>query len=151
MKKLLILSIFMMFSSALFAQATEPGTLADAPMMQGMEQMQARMQAMRAKMAQIQATEDPEERQRLMREHMQSMHESMTMMSEMMGGAMAQGQMEQCQQGDGECRMDQMEKQQQMMGQRMGMMQEIMQQMLERTIPGQASESAEGENHEEHH
>lgn len=119
------------------------------------EQMQTRMQAMREQMARIHATEDPEERQRLMQEHMRSMHEGMMMMGRMMGGPGAQEPMRQCQEGDTECRMSQMQMQQQMMGQRMGMMQQMMEQMMEQMMQGGASDTPEatpeGESQEEHH
>jgi hypothetical protein len=57
-----------------------------------MPQTQSQMQAMREQMARIRAAADPEDRQRLMPEHMHSMHEGMMTMNEMMRGAMAPGQ-----------------------------------------------------------
>lgn len=53
------------------------------------EGMQARMQTMRETMQKIQDTEDPAERRRLMREHMQQMHGAMGEM----GGMGHQGDM----------------------------------------------------------
>jgi hypothetical protein len=87
-------------------------------------------------MEQIQATEDPEERRRLMQEHMQNMRQGMMMMDEAMRGPMVRdggggAPMRQCPQGDTECRMEQMQMQQRMMGQNMGMMHQLMQQMME--------------------
>lgn len=99
---------------------------------QMMEQLQAHMHTMQEQMARIQATEDPEERQRLMQEHMQSMQESMKMMGQMMQGSTGQGaQAQQCPQNDTACQLNQVQMQQRMMGQRMGMMQQMMQQMME--------------------
>jgi len=156
--------LFVVLSSlplVLAAQAPDEQSETDTGTMPQMQQMQSRMQAMHEQMARIHATEDPEERQRLMQEHMQNMHEGMTMMGQMMRGPMAQGQTRQCQQDDTECRMSQMQMQQQMMGQRMGMMQQMMEQMMEQMMQGrvlgtpEAPEApdagAEGESHEEHH
>jgi hypothetical protein len=77
--------------------------------------MPADMKRMQEQMAQIRASTDPKERQRLMGEHMKTMQESMGKMSGMMGGgkSMEPGQ-----------RM-------QMMERRMDMMQMMMQQMME--------------------
>ena len=52
----------------------------------GMQQMQGRMQDMQVLMDRIRKTEDPQERERLMSEHMQSMQQAMTMMAGMMRG-----------------------------------------------------------------
>jgi hypothetical protein len=106
-----------------------------------MQQMQTRMQTMRDQMARIHATEDPEERQRLMQEHMQSMHEGMMMMGQMMRGPMSQGEKPQCRQADTECRMNQMQMQHQMMGQRIAMMQQMMEQMMEQMMQRRAGET----------
>jgi hypothetical protein len=51
---------------------------------QGMLQIEARMQHMQRLMDRIQKTDDAQERQRLMQEHVQSMQQSMTMMRRMM-------------------------------------------------------------------
>jgi len=102
--------------------------------------MQARMQEMQALMERIRNTSDPQERQRLMTEHMQAMHEGMTMMGRMMGGGMmggpgaGAGSRGECAQNDTECRMRQMQDEQRMMGERMGMMQMMMQQMMDQMM-----------------
>jgi hypothetical protein len=149
----LVASAFL--ASYAVAQAPDEQSQSDIVAMPQMQQMQSRMQAMREQMARIHATADPEERQRLMQEHMQSMHEGMMTMNEMMRGAMAPGQARECQQTDTECRMNQMQTQQQMMGQRMGMMQQMMEQMVEQMTQGQTPEApggtSEGEGHQEHH
>jgi hypothetical protein len=134
------------------------------PQVEQMAQMQKNMDAMHEQMARIHATQDPQERQRLMHEHMQNMHQGMMMM-----GQMGQGEAPRpCAAGDTECRMNQMQTQQQMMGQRMGMMQQMMQQMMEQMAAGQATEpagsaeapasptapaapDADAEGHEQHH
>jgi hypothetical protein len=143
-----------LLASYAVAQAPDEQSQSDIVAMPQMQQMQSRMQAMREQMARIHATADPEERQRLMQQHMQSMHEGMMTMNEMMRGA-TPGQERECQQTDTECRMNQMQTQQQMMGQRMGMMQQMMEQMVERMTQGQTPEvpggTSESENHEEHH
>ena len=53
-----------------------------------MQQMQGRMEGVRQQMERIHATDAPEERQRLMRAHMESMYQGMQMMGQMMGGSM---------------------------------------------------------------
>jgi hypothetical protein len=133
-----------------------------------MAQMQRNMDAMHEQMARIHATQDPQERQRLMHEHMQNMHQGMTMMGQMMGPMGQGGEAPRaCAEGDIECRMRQMQMQQQMMSQRMGMMQQMMQQMIEQISAGQATEpagpaetasptapgvpDAEAEDHAQHH
>jgi hypothetical protein len=150
MNRSLVFLAFTLLSLGGLAQESEQDTQA----IPSTEQMQARMQGMRALMEQIQATEDPEERRRLMQEHMQSMRENMMTMGQMMGGRMGQGRgpgagpgvggapMRQCQQDDAQCRMDQMQLQQSMMGERMAMMQQMMEQMMLR----QGLASAEAEN-----
>ena len=84
--------------------------------------MPADMKRMQEQMAQIRASTDPKERQRLMGEHMKTLQESMGRMGGMMGGgkAMDPGQ-----------RM-------QMMERRMDMMQMMMQQMMEHESAGMA-------------
>lgn len=153
MKKLLLAGCLSLLSLAAFAQDSEQSN--GAGMNPQMQQMQARMQAMRAQMELIQATEDPEERARLMQEHMQSMHAGMMMMGEMMGGGMPDEQVQQCQEPNTECRMNRMQMQQRMMGQRMGMMQQMMQQMMEQmmqqSMQQQPPDGGAAENHEEHH
>ena len=155
MSRALLFSVLVFLSLGGLAQESEQEGTQPTPQTEQLRQMQTRMQGMREQMARIHATEDPEERQRLMQEHMQSMHEGMMMMGQMMRGPMAQRQPRQCQEGDAECRMNQMQMQQQMMGQRMGMMQQMMEQMMEQMMQGGVSDTpeatAEGESHEEHH
>lgn len=112
------------------------------PMM--MQQMHERMQMMHQKMEMIHATEDTEERKRLMHEHMRSMRSAMEMMGRMdgpmmepgqMGGAggVHQHQMQKCSDETAQCRqMNVMAHRQGHMEQRMAMMQMMMQQMIER-------------------
>jgi hypothetical protein len=61
----------------------------------GMGSMQEHMQAMHEQMARIQATTDPQEKQRLMKDHMEKMQAMMAMMTKHMGGmgGMQQGSM----------------------------------------------------------
>gem|GEM_PF-238701 len=59
-------------------------------MMGGMP-MHQQMQAMREQMQKIHATEDPQERHKLMQEHRQSMHDMMKMMHGMMAGQSMMG------------------------------------------------------------
>ena len=143
MSRALLFSVLVFLSLGGLAQESEQEGTQPTPQTEQLRQMQTRMQGMREQMARIHATEDPEERQRLMQEHMQSMHEGMMMMGQMMRGPMAQRQPRQCQEGDAECRMNQMQMQQQMMGQRMGMMQEMMEQMMEQMMQGGASGTPE--------
>jgi hypothetical protein len=154
MSKSLLFSALAIFSMAALAQEPDQSTQ-PAPDTEQMQQMQTRMQAMREQMARIHATEDPEERQRLMQEHMQSMHQGMMTMDGMTRGPMAEGQTGQCQRNDAECRMDEMQMQQQMMGQRMGMMQQMMEHMMQHMVQGDATGTPEGtpedESHEGHH
>lgn len=119
--------------------------------------MQQRMQLMHEQMQRIQGAEDPEERHRLMHEHMESMHEGMMAMRESMQGH-AEGREQQCPRGDTQCQVDRLQMQQQMMGQRIGMMQMMMEHMLEHMrLEGDMMERAgsggepDPEAHEEHH
>lgn len=108
-----------------------------------MQQMQARMEAMHQQMEQIQATSDRAQRQRLMREHLQSMQQGMTMMGEMMHGGPPESSA-QCADGDTSCRMEQMQSRQEIMNQQMGMMQQMIQQMVEQQMmQGPASEEGD--------
>ncbi len=125
--------VLIALSSFAFVCGAQPANDNQAPPQAapGMQKMQGPMHDMQALMDRIHKTEDPQERQRLMREHMQSMQQGMMMMGQMMraqGDAPAQGR--ECAQGDTECRMQRMQDQQQMMGQRMGMMQMMMEQMM---------------------
>jgi len=76
------------------------------PMDAHMSQMHTNMTLMQSQMDTIRATTNPQERQKLMQTHMQTMQESMAMMRDMM-------------------------KHHQMMQERMGMMQTMMDQMLQ--------------------
>ena len=150
-------------SSAAFAAAAQqpdagpdsPATPPQSQQMQ-MQQMESRMEAMRTLMERIRNTEDPEERQRLLDEHAQSMQKGMMMMGEMMrgqGGGPVQGG--QCAQNDTQCRMQGMQGQQQMMGHHMGMMQMMMEQMMgqmmQREAQPPAGEAPQTQGHAEHH
>jgi hypothetical protein len=153
----LLFVLWMSLSLALMGQVRaqqSQSETATPPQAEQMQQMQSHMQTMHEQMARIHAATDPEERQRLMQEHMRTMHEGMTMMGCMMG-PMAQGPAQQCQQGDNECRMDQMQMQQQMMGQRMGMMQQMMEQMMEIMMQAQEPATAPSgdaeQSHDSHH
>ncbi len=84
-----------------------------AGMMDNMNKMQEQMQ-------QIMRTQDPTERERLLKEHMQAMQQQM----KMMGGGMMMG-------GDKPANRMPPEKRMQMMEQRMDMMQKMMEQMLQ--------------------
>ena len=142
------------FAFACAAQPPSDGQpSAQAP--PGMQQMQGQMQDMQALMDRIHNTEDPQERHRLMREHMQSMQQGMTMMSQMMRGpGDVPVQPRECAQADTECRIQRMQGQQQMMNQRMSMMQMMMEQMMGQMTQRDAEEPATkpaNENHEAHH
>ena len=97
------------------------------------QQMQSSMQAMHEEMARIHASQDPAERQRLLQEHMQSMHQGMMVMGQMMGpmGMGPRGPTQQCGQADAQCQIGQMQRQQEAMGQRMMMMHQMMGQMMQ--------------------
>ena len=95
---------------------------------QQMQQMQAQIAAMRALMMQMRNTQDPAERQRLLREHMQSMQQGMTMMGHMMmPGA---GPTAQCAENDEQCRLREMSAHTMMLEQRLSMMQQMMEQLM---------------------
>ncbi len=87
----------------------------------------AQMKKMMAQMERIKATEDPEERARLMREHMDSMQQAMKAMRAGGSGMMHMKEcpMKRASGGRAADRMDMMEK-------RMDMMQMMMEQMVER-------------------
>ena len=90
-------------------------------MMAGMEKMQQQMQR-------LMQTQDPKDRDKLLKEHMQTMQEQMKMMSGMMGqGMMKDGGMAGGAKGGQGMPTDQ---RMQMMEQRMDMMQKMMDQML---------------------
>ena len=102
-----------------------------------MKKMQENMKKMRAQLDKIQKTKDPELRQKLMMEHMQTMHENMMMGRQMMMdtcsmkdgemmGPMMHGMMDEGEAGRSpDAMMDRMNK----MEKRMDMMQMMMEQM----------------------
>jgi hypothetical protein len=149
--------LFIALSSLAFACAAQPANENQVPSQASpdMQQMQGRMQDMEALMDRIHKTQNPQERQRLMSEHMQSMQQSMTRMGQMMhaqGDAPVQGH--ECAHSDTECRMQRMQGQQQMTNQHMGMMQMMMEQMMGQMMQRDAepaAKPADPENHEAHH
>jgi hypothetical protein len=149
--------LFIAMSSLVFACATQPAreSQPSAEATPAMQKMQGQMRDMQALMDRIHSTTDPQERRRLMSEHMQSMQQGMTMMSQMMRGeGDTPAQPRECAQGDTECRMQRMQGQQEMMNQRMSMMQMMMQQMVGQMTQRDAEEPAtkpDNENHEAHH
>ena len=147
------ISLALMYLSALPLAAQEhadhaappPAAQPAAPSQQGSptHDMRAHMQAMHEQMERIHAAQDPEERQRLMSEHMQSMQESMGMMGRMGQSAPAEsprGQ-SQCAQGDMPCRMQEMQTQHGMMQERMSTMHQLMEQMVEHMRAAEGSRS----------
>jgi TolA-binding protein len=84
MKRVWALLIFLPLAYACASRHSNENPSATEPV-QGMQQMEARMQHMQEQMERIRGTEDAQERQRLMHEHMESMQQSMTMMRRMMG------------------------------------------------------------------
>ena len=109
-----------------------------------MQKMQENMKKMRAQLDKIQKTKDPELRQKLMMEHMQTMHENMMMGRQMMMGTCSMkdgemmGPMMHGMKDEGEtgmspdAMMDRMNK----MEKRMDMMQMMMEQMSKsQTLP----------------
>lgn len=131
MRNMLIL-LLAVFSAATLAQEQGNGNGRRMPQMEQMQQMQGRMQAMQEQMARIHETEDPAERQRLMQEHMESMHQGMMTMGQMMQRGMAGNAMAPCDDGDTQCQMNRMQMSQRMMAQQMGMMHQMMEQMMQR-------------------
>ena len=98
----------------------------------GMPGMHEHMQLMREQMARIHAAQDPEERQRLMHEHMQSMQQHMTMMGRMATSAGESApRAAPCAQGDMPCRMGELQTQHGVMQQRMQEMQQLIEQMMQ--------------------
>jgi hypothetical protein len=88
------------------------------------------MKKMEDLMARMQKAADPEERRRLMEEHMKSMHEGMAMMKGMGGGGMSGGGMAGMPRGgNAEQRMQAMER-------RLDMLQSMMEQMMAREKAG---------------
>jgi len=107
-----------------------------------MQQMQENMKTMQELMAKIRASSDPNERRKLMQEHMQAMHAQMAMMHDMGRGMMMgmtdQGGATGCTpessmtNGPGGKMGPEMMQRHRMMLQRMDMMQMMMEQMLQR-------------------
>jgi len=102
-----------------------------------MAQMQERMKEMQSQMERIHKTKDPNERRKLMQEHMESMNQGMKMMRGM-GGGMTMGMMGGQSGGmgpgmmrdDGKPAMDPKQRQD-MMEKRMDMMHMMMEQMMQ--------------------
>ncbi len=105
------------------APAAQTGAM-QMGMMGNMEKMQAQMQR-------LMQTQDPKEREKLLHEHMQTMQESMKMMSGMMSqGMMGGGKSGDAKSGQGMFLGMSADQRMQMMEQRMDMMQKMMEQML---------------------
>jgi hypothetical protein len=102
MKRSLLSTLFVaaiMSSPLALAQEVRPAPAAPGQMQPGdmgmmdekqMAQMQESLKQMHAQMERMRETTDPEERRRLMQEHMQSMREHGHMMHGMGGGMMMQ-------------------------------------------------------------
>lgn len=101
-----------------------------------------RMKEMQQTMERIHKADDPKERQRLMQEHMQQMHE---MMGDMQG-MMMQGGSGGMTGSDGKGKEMTMEERQRMMAQRMDMMQGMMAQMMEHMMAQQGMAKDGGKN-----
>ena len=89
-----------------------------------MEKMQGHMKKMMQQMDEIHKTEDPDKREKLIDEHLKTMHEGMGMMRGMGGGMMMGGKKAGPMGDDTMMRMNKME-------QRMDMMQMMMDQMVQ--------------------
>ena len=115
-RSLLAAACALALAATAFADETQShaGQQAKPPASTPAGKMPEMMTRMHEQMSQIQATADPKERERLMQEHMKTMHESMPMMQGMKEGAGPGGAQ----------RMDAMSR-------RMDMMEQMMQQMLE--------------------
>lgn len=129
MKRVVVAGLLALLPAFVFAQAQN-----QARTQQQFQQLQQSLQQMQQQMAQIQATQDPQERQRLMSEHMESLrHGMMTMMSMM--GNMPHAELgpfvKQCKEGDTACQLGNMQAHQELMQQYMMMMQGMMGQMME--------------------
>ena len=99
-----------------------------------MSQMPEKMKAMQAQMDRIRNTTDPEERQKLMQEHMQTMQENMKAMRGMGGPMMMDAPKDRGMMGGKKGRMKDrdMMKRHAMMEKRIDMMQMMMEQMMQR-------------------
>ena len=129
MKRLITVGLLVLSSAFAFAQVQS-----QAQTQQQFEELQQSLQQMQRQMAQIQATQDPKERQRLMSEHMESLrHGMMSMMS--MVGNMPHAELgpfvQECKQGDTACQLHNMQAHQELMQKYMMMMQGLMGQMME--------------------
>jgi hypothetical protein len=83
MKRVCALIVLLPLASACTPRHANEHPAANEPS-EGVQQMDARMQHMQGLMERIRGTDDAQERQRLMHEHMESMQQSMTMMRRMM-------------------------------------------------------------------
>jgi len=141
-------------SSLLIACTAQPTkeNLAAAQPAPGVQQMEGRMRDMQALMDRIHNTKDPQERQRLMHEHMQAMEQGMTMLERMMRGRDDdQAQTRECAQADTECRIQRMQGQQQMMNQHMSMMRRMMGQLMQHDTEEPAVKPDDSPEHATHH
>jgi hypothetical protein len=143
MRYALLLSIWMLSSAAALAQPAGRG-VSPGTRLQMRQQVQAGIEQMQQHMDRIRATEDPEERQRLMHDHMQDMHTNMMTMREMMGTSDAGAA---CAAGDVSCRLEELQIEQTMMQQMMHQMMEHMMQHMSEGTEGNASEAAEEHAH----
>jgi len=106
-----------------------------------MEKMQEQMKTMRAQMEKIHAAANPQERRKLMEEHMQSMRDGMKTMGEMSGAKGKMGMMDKKKEGEPMMKeggkekegmqMGMMMKRHKMMENRLDMMEMMMEQMME--------------------
>lgn len=147
MKKIYLLVAVMLLASPLAAlhadddhhdgkkTRAESKSMADATGMDGekCKDMQPQMKKMMQQMQEIRRTEDPDKRDKLMEEHMQTMQEGMKKMQGM-GGAMMmkKGKMDRGAKGKADASGEDMPMRMQDMEQRMGMMQMMMDQMMQR-------------------
>ena len=151
MKKLLISSmVVMLFIGASEAYADDAhhsdqqsgtGKIAGSASADGekvTQEMQENEKKMQARLDKIRKTKDPEERQRLMMEYMQTMHENMMLGRSMMHGMMDCSMMKGGMMGEGEAGAspDAMMGRMNMMEKRIDMMQMMMKQMTKsQTVP----------------
>ena len=128
MKRAVAAGLLVLSSAFVFAQVPNQET------QRQFDQLQQSLQRMQQQMTQIQAAQDPQERQRLMNEHMDSLRQGMMTMAAMMGN-MPHGQsgpyLQDCKQGDTPCQLRNMQTHQELMQRYMMMMQGLMGQMME--------------------
>lgn len=134
---LLMVAAIMVLGQPAFADQDSSQEQSDSKQAQTMQKMHQGMQTMQQQMEQIQATDDADERKRLMQEHMQNMHKTMMMMSNMNqmmmqpGSGHHHGSME-CTDETAECKkMNDMADRHGRMDMQMGMMRMMMQQMMD--------------------